>query len=107
MITIFFILSNKLQHFGFGYLSEERDLRMFLFGKAKKPHPNRNSEMQTLRHLIAKDTGNACVVFSVSYGELMPALCSQHILKEYSNNGIVVPLELKEINNKIKNKPMK
>lgn len=81
MVTVFFLLSNKLQHFGFEYLSEERDLRMFPVWKRKqKKHPNKNSEMQTLRHLIIKDSGNACVVFSISYSVLMPMLCSQHTL---------------------------
>lgn len=56
---------------------------MFLFGKGKKNHPNKNSEMQIFKYLIIKDTGNACVVFSVCYSELMPVLCSQHTLQEY------------------------
>lgn len=52
--------------------------------------------MQTLRHLITKDNGNACVVFFIIFSVLMPMLCSQHALQEHKNNVIVVLLELQK-----------
>lgn len=58
--------------------------------------------MQTLRHLIAKDNGNACVVFFIIFSVLVHTLCSQHALQEDKNNVIVVLLEMKK-NKKAKN----